>query len=338
VPIREALKVLHAQGILAGGGHRGYRVASFEPATIERVFELRLMLETYLLRDAVQRWRAGEADPGELDVAIRQMEMAAKAGDASMSLRADLDFHRTIARAAGNPIAATLWEAIARHVLVIFSLEPYRDNEFYKSEEEFVFAIAEAMRTEYETIAKAGFLLQVDDAWLPALWDRIGIQMGLEAFRKRCMMRVEALNHALRDIPQEQIRYHLCWGSWHGPHAYDIEMIHMVDIMLSVKAQAYLFEAANARHEHEHAVWETVRLPAGKIVVPGVVTHSTDVVEHPELVSQRIQRFAKLVGKENVMAGADCGFGGRSHPQLAWAKLRSLVEGAERATKALRFL
>jgi DNA-binding GntR family transcriptional regulator len=129
VPIREALKVLHAQGILAGGGHRGYRVASFEPATIDRVFELRLMLETYLLRDAVQRWRAGEADPAELDIAIRQMEMAAKAGDASMSLRADLDFHRTIARAAGNPIAATLWEAIARHVLVIFSLEPYRDND-----------------------------------------------------------------------------------------------------------------------------------------------------------------------------------------------------------------
>jgi 5-methyltetrahydropteroyltriglutamate--homocysteine methyltransferase len=217
------------------------------------------------------------------------------------------------------------------------SFEPYRDNAFYKSEEEFVFALAEAMRTEYEAIAQAGFQLQVDDAWLPALWDRIGIQMGLEAFRKRCMMRVEALNHALRNIPQEQIRYHLCWGSWHGPHAYDIEMIHMVDIMLSVKAQAYLFEAANARHEHEYAVWETVKLPAGKIIVPGVITHSTDVVEHPELVSQRIQRFAKLVGKENVMAGADCGFGGRSHPQIAWAKLKSLVEGTQRASKALGY-
>ena len=217
------------------------------------------------------------------------------------------------------------------------SFEPYRDNAFYKSEEEFVFALAEAMRTEYEAIAQAGFQLQVDDAWLPALWDRIGIQMGLEAFRKRCMLRVEALNHALRNIPEEQIRYHLCWGSWHGPHAYDIEMIHMVDIMLSVKAQAYLFEAANARHEHEYAVWETVKLPAGKIIVPGVVTHSTDVVEHPELVSQRIQRFARLVGKENVMAGADCGFGGRSHPQIAWAKLKSLVEGAERASKALGY-
>jgi 5-methyltetrahydropteroyltriglutamate--homocysteine methyltransferase len=217
------------------------------------------------------------------------------------------------------------------------SFEPYRGNDFYKSEEEFVYAIAEAMRTEYEAIAAAGFQLQVDDAWLPALWDRIGIGMGLDAFRRRSMMRVEALNHALANIPEEQIRYHLCWGSWHGPHAYDLEMIHMVDIMLKVKAQAYLFEAANARHEHEYAVWETVKLPAGKIIVPGMVTHSTDVVEHPKLVAQRIQRFAKLVGKENVMAGADCGFGGRSHPQIAWAKLRSLAEGADRATKALRY-
>ena len=215
------------------------------------------------------------------------------------------------------------------------SLEPYRDNEFYNSEEEFVFAIAEAMRVEYEAIARAGFLLQVDDAWLPALWDRIGIQMGLENFRKRCMVRVEALNHALANIPEEQIRYHLCWGSWHGPHAHDLEMIHIVDIMLRVNAQAYLFEAANARHEHEWAVWENVKLPEGKILVPGVVTHSTDVVEHPELVSQRIRRFAKLVGRENVIAGTDCGFGGRSHPQIAWAKLRALVEGAERASKVL---
>jgi 5-methyltetrahydropteroyltriglutamate--homocysteine methyltransferase len=215
------------------------------------------------------------------------------------------------------------------------SLEPYRQNEFYKSEEEFIYAIAEAMRTEYETIAKAGFLLQVDDAWLPAMWDRIGIGMGLEAFRKWCTMRIEALNHALSNIPEEQIRYHLCWGSWHGPHAFDIEMSKIVDIMLKVKAQAYLFEAANARHEHEYDVWETVKLPAGKILVPGCVTHSTDIVEHPELVSQRIQRFARLVGKENVMAGTDCGFGGRSHPQIAWAKLKALSEGAERASKAL---
>ena len=217
------------------------------------------------------------------------------------------------------------------------SLEVYRQNEFYGSEEEFLYAIAEAMRTEYETIAAAGLLVQVDDAWLPALWDRIGIGMGLEAFRKRCMMRVEALNHALANVPESSIRYHLCWGSWHGPHAYDLELIHLVDIMLKVKAGAYLVEAANARHEHEYAVWEKVKLPQGKILVPGVVTHSTDVVEHPELVSQRIQRFARLVGRENVIAGADCGFGGRSHPQIAWAKLKSLAEGAALATRALGY-
>jgi 5-methyltetrahydropteroyltriglutamate--homocysteine methyltransferase len=215
------------------------------------------------------------------------------------------------------------------------SLEPYRENEFYKSEEEFIFAIAEAMRTEYEAIASAGFILQVDDAWLPAMWDRIGIAMGLDAFRRRCMVRVEALNHALRNISEDRIRYHLCWGSWHGPHVYDLEMIHMVDIMLKVKAQAYLFEAANARHEHEYAVWENVKLPAGKILVPGVITHSTDIVEHPELVSQRLKRFAKLVGRENVIAGADCGFGGRSHPQIAWAKLKALVDGSALASRAL---
>ncbi len=215
------------------------------------------------------------------------------------------------------------------------SLEVYRENEFYKSEEEYLFAFADALRVEYEAIAKSGLILQVDDAWLPALWDRIGMKMGLEAFRKRCAVRVEALNHALKNIPEDQVRYHLCWGSWHGPHAYDLEMIHIVDIMLNVKAQAYLIEAGNARHEHEYAVWENVKLPAGKILIPGVISHATDGIEHPELVSQRIQRFAQLVGRENVIAGADCGFGGRSHPQIAWAKLKALTEGAVLASKAL---
>jgi 5-methyltetrahydropteroyltriglutamate--homocysteine methyltransferase len=217
------------------------------------------------------------------------------------------------------------------------SLEPYRKNEFYKSEEEFVYAIAEAMRTEYEMIAKAGFLVQVDDAWIPALWDRIGIKMGLASFKKYCLMRVEALNHALAGIKPEQIRYHFCWGSWHGPHVYDIPMRDIVDVMLRANAQCYSFEAANPRHEHEYVVWESVKLPPEKIIAPGMVTHSTDVVEHPELVSQRIQRFAALVGKENVIASADCGFGRRSHPQIGWAKLKALVEGAALATKALKF-
>ena len=150
-------------------------------------------------------------------------------------------------------------------------------------------------------------------------------------------MRVEALNHALSGVPEEQIRYHFCWGSWHGPHVYDIPMRDIVDVMLRVKAQCYLFEAANPRHEHEYVVWEDVKLPPGKIIAPGMVTHSTDVVEHPELVSQRIQRFAQLVGKENVIAGADCGFGRRSHPQIGWAKLKVLVEGAALASKALKY-
>ncbi len=217
------------------------------------------------------------------------------------------------------------------------SLEVYRRNRHYKSDEDYVFAIAEAMRVEYEAIVAAGLIMQVDDAWLPALWDRIGIGMGLAAFRARCEMRIEALNHALRNIPEDRVRYHLCWGSWHGPHAFDLELERIVDLLLKVKAQAYLIEGANARHEHEYAVWERVRLPDGKILIPGVVTHSTDVVEHPELVSQRLQRYAHLVGKENVMAGADCGFGGRSHPQIAWAKLGALVEGAALASWALGF-
>ena len=212
------------------------------------------------------------------------------------------------------------------------SLEVYRRNEYYKSDEEFVVAIAEAMRIEYEAIVRSGVVLQIDDAWLVALWDRIGVQMGLDAFRKRSLVRIEALNHALRNVPEDRVRYHLCWGSWHGPHAYDIELKDVVDLMLRVKAQAYLIEGANARHEHEYAVWDSVRLPAGKILIPGVVTHSTDVVEHPEVVAQRIKRFADRVGKENVIAGCDCGFGGRSHPQIAWAKLKSLAEGARLAS------
>jgi 5-methyltetrahydropteroyltriglutamate--homocysteine methyltransferase len=215
------------------------------------------------------------------------------------------------------------------------SLEVYRRNDYYKTDEEYLYAIAEALREEYVAIVESGVILQVDDAWLPALWDRIGIEMGLEAFRQRCQVRTEALNHALRGLPEDRIRYHLCWGSWHGPHVYDIELRHLVDIMLQVRAQAYVIEGANARHEHEWALWQDVKLPDGKILVPGVITHSTDVVEHPDLVSQRLQRYASLVGRENVMAGADCGFGGRSHPQIAWAKLGSMVEGARLASQAL---
>ncbi len=245
-------------------------------------------------------------------------------------LRHEIDLLKAAAGAAGGSGGEGFLTSTAPA-----SLEVYRSNEYYAKDEDFVFALAEALREEYQAIVDAGIILQVDDAWLPALWDRIGISIGLEAFQRRCHVRVEALNHALRGIPEDRVRYHFCWGSWHGPHAHDLELKHLVEILLAVKAQAYLIEGANARHEHEYALWERVRLPNGKILIPGVITHSTDVVEHPELVAQRIHRFAALLGKENVIAGADCGFGGRTHPQIAWAKLRALVEGAKLATAAL---
>jgi 5-methyltetrahydropteroyltriglutamate--homocysteine methyltransferase len=215
------------------------------------------------------------------------------------------------------------------------SLEPGRENLYYKSQEEFLFALADAMRVEYQMIAKSGLLVQVDDAWLAALWDRIGVKMGLEGYKRYCAVRVEALNHALKGIPPEQVRYHLCWGSWHGPHSRDIPLADMLDTLLSVNAQTYLFEAANVRHEHEYVVWGRTKLPDDKILAPGVVSHATTLIEHPELVSARIQRFANLVGKERVIASTDCGLGLRCHPQIAWAKLKALSQGAALASKEL---
>ena len=215
------------------------------------------------------------------------------------------------------------------------SIEPGRENTYYKSQEEFVFALADALRVEYEAIAKAGLLVQVDDACLAALWDRIGIKMGLAGYKRYCALRVEALNHALRNIPQEQVRYHLCWGSWHGPHAHDIPLADIVDILLSIRAQTYLFEAANVRHEHEYVLWKDVNLPEDKVLAPGVVSHSTALIEHPELVASRIRRFADIVGRERVVASTDCGLGLRCHPQIAWAKLKALATGAALASESL---
>ena len=217
------------------------------------------------------------------------------------------------------------------------SVEVGRKNEYYKSDEEFVYALVDALQVEYEMIANAGLLVQIDDAWLPALWDRIGVKMGLAAYQRYCMMRVEALNHALRNVPEEQIRYHLCWGSWHGPHAHDIPMADMVDIMLAVKAQAYLFEAANARHEHEYALWERVKLPAGKILAPGVVSHATTLIEHPEDVAERIWLSARLVGRGEAAQSLLLTLGLRCHTQIAWAKLKALSEGAALASRALGY-
>jgi 5-methyltetrahydropteroyltriglutamate--homocysteine methyltransferase len=159
--------------------------------------------------------------------------------------------------------------------------------------------------------------------------------MSKQEYLKHSALRIEALNHALRDVPEDRVRYHICWGSWHAPHVSDVSLKELLPIILEVKAGAYLFEAANVRHEHEYHLWEDVRLADGKMLVPGVVSHATNVVEHPELVSERITRFTKRVGKENVMAGTDCGLGGRVHPEIAWAKLQSMVDGARVASKAL---
>jgi 5-methyltetrahydropteroyltriglutamate--homocysteine methyltransferase len=208
-------------------------------------------------------------------------------------------------------------------------------NTFYKTQEEFLFASADAMREEYRAILDAGLILQLDDPALATDWDMINPEPTVEEYKKFATVQVEALNHALRGLPQDRIRFHLCWGSWHGPHTTDIPMRDIVDLMLAVNAGAYSFEAGNVRHEHEWKVWQDVELPDDKVILPGVVSHATNVVEHPELVADRILRFANLVGRERVIASTDCGLGGRVHPQIAWAKLEALVSGAALATRQL---
>jgi 5-methyltetrahydropteroyltriglutamate--homocysteine methyltransferase len=210
-----------------------------------------------------------------------------------------------------------------------------RINKYYPTQEAFLLAIADAMKTEYMAIVDAGFLLQIDDPQLVTRYDMEDPPPNAEQYRKVAAARVEALNHALADIPQDRVRYHICWGGWHGPHTTDLPLKDIVGLLLQIRAGAYLIEAANARHEHEWRVWEQVKLPEDKILIPGVVSHATNVVEHPELVAERILRFANLVGRENVIAGTDCGLGGRLHRQLVWAKLKVLSEGAHLATRQL---
>jgi 5-methyltetrahydropteroyltriglutamate--homocysteine methyltransferase len=210
-----------------------------------------------------------------------------------------------------------------------------RQNRYYRSDEEFLFALGEAMREEYQAIVDAGFVLQLDDPGLPDSWDMANPEPGIDEYRKFATLRVEALNHTLRGLPEDRIRYHICWGSWHGPHSTDLPLASIVDVLLKVKACAYSVEAGNVRHEHEWKVWRDVKLPDGKILIPGVVSHATNVLEHPELVADRILRFAGVVGRENVIAGTDCGLGGRIHPQVAWAKLEALAQGAALASRQL---
>ncbi len=219
-------------------------------------------------------------------------------------------------------------------VVAPVSAEIAMANKYYANDKEFRQAIAEAIKEEYRAIVDAGFMLQVDDAWIPALWDREA-NLDLTTYRNFCASCIEVLNYALTGIPEDRVRYHLCWGSWHGPHVTDVPLAEVIDPMLQVKEGTYGLEAANPRHEHEYHLWETVKLPEGKVIAPGVVTHSTNVVEHPELVAERIIRFAERVGRENVIASTDCGMGARIHPQLGWAKLKALSEGAKIASTRL---
>jgi 5-methyltetrahydropteroyltriglutamate--homocysteine methyltransferase len=214
-------------------------------------------------------------------------------------------------------------------------------NEHYGSEQEFVFALADALHEEYKAIVDSGLLLQVDDAVLMHEADSMmSLGQSFDDYRRWAQLRVDALNHALRGLPEDRIRYHVCWGSWHGPHAYDPPLRDVIDLILQVKAGYYAMEQANARHEHEWRLWEDVDLPEGKKLIPGVVTHHTNVVEHPELVAQRLVRLANLVGRENVLAGTDCGFAQgafitRVHEEIQWAKLTALAQGARIASREL---
>src|SRR5579863_7187801 len=217
---------------------------------------------------------------------------------------------------------------------------PDRKNEYYRNDEDLVVALAEALRTEYKAIVDSGILLQVDDARAAVTYDRMVPPGTFEDYYRWVGRHVDVLNHALEGIPEDRVRYHVCWGSWPGPHTTDVPLRKIVDLILKVRAGAYLIEAANPRHEHEWRVWRDVKLPDGKILAPGVVSHGTNVVEHPELVAERITRFAAVVGRENVIASTDCGFAQeqfnrRVHPSIMWAKLEAMAEGARLASEEL---
>ena len=220
------------------------------------------------------------------------------------------------------------------------SVIPDRRNEYYKSDEELIRAIGAAMRTEYRMIIDAGFVLQLDDARAAVTYDRMVPPGSFADYRKWLALQVEVLNEAIAGLPADRIRYHVCWGSWPGPHTTDVPLKDIVDLVLGMNVGAFVIEGANPRHEHEWRVWEAARLPAGKVLIPGVISHATNVVEHPELVAERISRLARLVRRENLIAGTDCGFAQgpfhrRVHPSIMWAKLKSLVEGARLASAQL---
>jgi 5-methyltetrahydropteroyltriglutamate--homocysteine methyltransferase len=247
-------------------------------------------------------------------------------------LRRDLENLKAATKASG--VAEAFVPAIAPGMVG-------RDqNRYYPTEEAYRFALADALRTEYRAIVDAGFILQIDDPGLGETWDMIIPAPTLAEYRKMQAMNLEALNHALAGIPEDRVRYHLCWGSWQGPHEVDLALKDIVDLMLTVKAQAYSVEAATPRHAYEWRLWKDVKLPEGKVLIPGVIAHTTAVVEHPETIAERLVNFASVVGRERVIAGADCGFAQgalyqRQHPTVMWAKFRAMAQGAALASQRL---
>ncbi len=220
------------------------------------------------------------------------------------------------------------------------SVIPDRKNEYYRNDEELQVAIAAAMRTEYKTIIDAGFLVQLDDARSAVTYDRMVPPASFADYKRWLQQQIEIMNHAIDGLPADRIRYHICWGSWPGPHVSDVPLKDIVDVVLKAKVGAFVIEGANPRHEHEWQVWKTAKLGPGQVLIPGVISHATNVVEHPELVAERIVRLAEVVGRDNVIAGTDCGFAQgpfyrRVHPSIQWAKLEALAEGARLASRDL---
>jgi 5-methyltetrahydropteroyltriglutamate--homocysteine methyltransferase len=220
------------------------------------------------------------------------------------------------------------------------SVIPDRKNEFYKNDEELQVAIAAAMRTEYKTIVDAGFVVQLDDARSAVTYDRMVPPASFADYKRWLEKQIEILNHAIEGLPQDRVRYHICWGSWPGPHVTDVPLKNIVDVVLKAKVGAFVIEGANPRHEHEWKVWKEAKLGPGQVLIPGVISHATNVVEHPELVAERIVRLANIIGRENVIAGTDCGFAQgpfyrRVHPSIMWAKFEALAEGARIASREL---
>jgi 5-methyltetrahydropteroyltriglutamate--homocysteine methyltransferase len=302
-----------------------WRIAGYEerPSSGPRRLSITARDETKFADYFQVHPRARPVGPPTMPVCIEKLRYVGHS-----DLKADLDNFK--AALAGVALAGAYLPANTPG-----TIEHWMLNEYYKSDEEFVFAIAEVMHEEYQAIVDAGLLLQIDDPDLPDGWNCLP-NITLPEYRKYAAMRVDALNYALRGIPKDKVRLHVCWGSHHGPHHDDIPLSDIIDLIFRVNAGSFSIEASNPCHEHEWRVFEEVKLPDGATLIPGVIGHCTDFIEHPDLVAERLRRYARLVGRENVLAGSDCGIGTRvGHPSICWAKFEAMAEGARRASKQL---